>query len=368
MSGSNRRLRANLVREFLTSRGWIQLSVNPRFVRLGLPSSGGADEQFSVIVPVDSAVEDNQAVLRRVTSTISQIYSVSSEQLEVLFSEPNVVLSIQIDDRDTAAGSIPLLRFESLVERLKKTLLDVTSFVITDLPTIKFIPDDAIRFLKRCHFLQTEYGSYVANVQLPSDYSLVPQTMFTESDVQSSVVSERLASVLGLVVGPVFERERDIYDDDFWRESADLINVDVLSDINEMFKRTAAQEMNFSFLGTRATKIIKSGPLTDAKFERLHRFITFAKERVDDLVDIEFVGKIVRLASRNPLQNRNHVALVGIYRDRETLLGVTLGREDYSTALRAHRQNQRVRVKGRAQRLKTQYSMTKLMSFEIVSD
>lgn len=363
MTNRERQLQSSLVASFLVERGWAEHKKGARLVQYRAPVALEAGEPFLLSLPLTD-VDDGQVVLRRAVATLAEVYSASQAQLEELFSSPGSILSVQLRDRDTESGSVTLIRFEAFVEKIKKTLEDVAAFVITEQPTVRAGNKDVELFIRRCRVLQSEYGSYVARIQLPTAQPLVQPTLFDEEVLTSSAVADRLADVLAFVVGPVFKKDPDILTEDFWLESRALLNVDVLDDVNDLFTKVAAEEMNFTFTGLSGERAISSGRITEIEHSRLATFVEYVRERVNDVVTLDVIGRIIKLHSRNPMQNRNYVAIASTLADKPITIGVTLRSADYAIAVQAHRQNKLVRIRGRAQRLKTQYSITALEVLE----
>jgi hypothetical protein len=350
----------DLLEAFLVGRGWMRYRESPRAIQYRAPQAiESEDEPFRVSLPAKDST-DSQLILRRVVTSLATIYSTSAARLEELLSSPGTILSIQLRDPDTVRGSIRLPRFEAFVEKLKKTLSDVAAFVITEQPTIRTPVPDAEQYVMRCRMLQPELGSYVARIQLPAVEPLVEPTLFDEDTLTSSAVGERFADILAFVTGPVFRRDPEILTEDFFLESRGLLNVDVLDDIGELFTKASSEEMNFVFSDLKGERAVASGRITEVEQNRLRSYVEYIRERVSDIVVLDVVGRIVKLHSRNPMQHRNYIAIAANLDGLPITIGVTLRSGDYSIALMAHRQNQLVRIRGRAQRLKTQYSITEL--------
>ena len=359
-------LRLERIEKFLSARGWTRERESARAVRYRAPNDLLLSEAFYLSLPVRADDSEGQIVLGRVVKTLADLYSISPVQLQEIFSEADTVVSVQFIDPETELGSIPFVRFEGFTEKMKKVLLDLASFVVTGLPTVKNHTWEAEEFLKHCRFLQTEQGSYVAKIQMPAERLLKEPTLFEPDGIPSSMVVERLAQVLDFVVGPVFKRDEEIYSDEFWLESTGVLNVDVLAGIGELLKKSVTQQVSFGFGTLEEIRTVRSGPVRDVELSFLDNYVAYLRERVEDVVDIDVRGKIVKLHSRNPTKNRNYIAVAAVFEGKSVMVGVTLRSADYGIAVMAHRQNQLVHIRGRAQRLKTEYSIIALELLEPV--
>src|SRR5690606_13630200 len=95
-------------------------------------------------------------------------YNLSKLDFDTLLETPDSILRVRIHDDATAEGKINFVRFEGFIERLKAIITDTASFVIDKNLTSTRIPAEAYKYLNKCHFLQTEKGSYVTKIQLPT--------------------------------------------------------------------------------------------------------------------------------------------------------------------------------------------------------
>lgn len=349
------------LRDFLLSRDW-RLESGDRFDRYIPPSGLGLDSEFFLTVPRTTEAPDVQKLLSRIADTVADLYSVSEDQIRPVLADADTVLAIRLEDEQTASGSIPFTRFEGMMEKLGKVLLDAAAFVVNDDPVIDKIPPEAQVYLGLCNFLQTEAGSFVAKVQLPSHQVLRGRSLF-EDQLPAAAVTERLESVLSFVLGPVFHGSSEIFSEKHLRENMELVNVDLLGDIKDFLVRASSKAVSFSFLSTKKTTFVSSGVLTSGKTDNLSNYISFVRSSVADNFVVNVEGRIVELRSRNPQSNRNYIVVQGIVDGQINFVAVTLNNDLYAVAIQAHRSNRRVKLRGLARRMKTQIKITDLEFF-----
>jgi hypothetical protein len=355
------------IRAFLLSRGWIAEGSDSRMEAMAPPIDLGLPKDFKLYLPKSEEHPVSQGNLRRLCAIVADIYDVSEADVPTIVTNRDTVLAIQLRSPDYETGSVPFLYFEGLVEKLKKTLLHTASFVLTDAPTVEAVPDEALSYLTRCRFLQSAIGSYVARVQLPDKYPLVEPTLFNP-EVQSSEVNETLFGAIRFVTGSVFGHEADLFSDASLERHASVMNVDVLRDVGELLQRSGAKEINFTFASGDGVRSVSSGPLTADRFEILNAYVAFARERLAADHEIDVVGRIVELRSRHPDRRRNHVGIAASIDGREVLISLSMGRQDYPYAVMAHNRNRLVRIRGSVRRLRTQWRVERLDSFEELAD
>lgn len=348
------------VREFLLARGWHRMPSSSRYERYRAPID--LVDDYYLTLPFDSPGPQSTSFLLRVLANLAELYEVSVDQLTALFERPQKVFSLQICGADSHAGSIPLLQFESVIDRLKRALFDVASFVATGEQSAKIMPLEAITYMGQCRFLQTEVGSFVAKLSLPTDIPLRQASFRGNDALTSDDVNQRFESLLGLITQRVFNSDREIYSDVFLADSMDLLCVGALDNLRDLFTKSGADSINFRFLAADGTQTYESGELTDEKFAQLHLFVKYVREHLVDNIPLDIRGKVVELRSYNPRSQRNYVK-ISTTDFGGAMIAVILNNDQYAMASSAHLNGRFVRVIGRARQMKTQIKVVELADF-----
>ncbi len=129
-------------------------------------------------------------------------------------------------------------------------------------------------------------------------------------------------------------------------------------------EKSRAESVNFSLTSAEGVKTVSTGRLTAQAFQRLDKYMLFAKSRLAADREIDVIGRIVELRSRRPDRRRNHVGVSAILDDREVFIAVKMSKQDYPYAVTAHNRNNRVRLRAAVRRMKTQLRVIRLDSFE----
>ena len=352
-----------LMRRFLEHKGWALASGADAAQAWRPPGELGLPSDYRLHLPRTDDTSGGVLAASRITSILTDLYEMRVEELAAQAGGNHAILSLRLKSPDYQHGSVPFLSFESMVEKLRKTLLHTASFVVTETPTISDVPEEAHQYLARCRFLQTSVGSYVARVQLPEAQPLLEPNLFTEG-LPSRVVTERLVDSLSFVTKRIFEGDQSIYTDDVIEQEAPTINVDVFRDIGELLQRSGAKAVDFTLTSAAGVSTIETGPLSEYRLQRLDSFVAFAQERLAADRNIDVVGRIVELRSRRPDRRRNHVGIAAILDNREVFIALTMGKQDYPYAVMAHNRNRLVRVQAAVRQMKTQLRVIRLSVFE----
>lgn len=352
--------KSDIIQQFLENRGWKESNRASKFVRFTPPSELGMNESYSLIVPTNEKASDYNDYSGKITKIISEIYSISEVKLSNVFANESTILSFRLEDKKTSGGSINLKVLDQFLERTKQTLLDVASATSLNSPFVEHRTIEASTYYENCKYLQTEHGSFVTNIELPTKIMLKENCLFTGKQLVAENINVRLSEYFSFVVNEVFGENNEIYSEQFFEENQNLLSVQVLEDISELIKKTDCENVHFGFLSKNYQKDISATALTDEKHKLLSNYIKYVKEKIESDVKIDVQGKIVELRSRNPESDKNYVVVSSHLDDQAIMLAMHLNNVDYQKAIQAHKNSREVKVKGLAKRMKTQYKITKL--------
>jgi hypothetical protein len=364
VSGSLLLPKLHFVEAFLTSRGWTLAVEGERFRAYEAPEALRLGEGVRLTLPREADSSDIGLTLLRIRDVLVELYQLPPERLTPVLSAGGVVTSIQMESADYESGTLPFERFEGMVEKLKKTLLDAATFVVTDEPISNKVSPEAKQYLRACRFLQSEVGSYVANVQLPSKQHLVEASLLRDQPILSDDVNAKLPEIVEFVVGPIFNGNSDTFSESGVDDAMDVLNLNVLKDVGMLLANTGAREVKFSFMDIGGERVVRSGELSASKFTQLKRYLELAKHRLKTESEIEVVGRITLLRSTNPDRGPHWVGVHGLLDGKPVLATFTMNKRDHSEAVMAYRRGKTVRVRGLARRMRTQVRISRVESFE----
>lgn len=346
---------------FLKGCNWLQEKANEKFVAYRAPNS--MIDDFVLTVPRHLELKTG-VHLDRIVRTICELYNISDEMSETIFSETgDGTLSIQVVDEITSGGSMPFHVFESHIQELKRILLHNASFCIVNDNLGVAVPEEAETYLNKCEFMQTQKGSFVSRIKLPVGRINIPLIGLEEID--SSTINNKLVDVLKFVFEKVTTGivafSRPSID-----EYSSLINVKLLTDISNFLKRTNAETINFYYKQARSlTRTIQSGIVDESAYEHLDKYIEFVGNALSVPIEIDSWGKVVELKSHDVKSQKNYIV---VNRNGRGVLPIhinSLTNEQYDVALEAHRSNRHIHIMGRALQRKHYLRMFEISSFSM---
>ncbi|WP_147320707.1 hypothetical protein [Hymenobacter lapidiphilus] len=349
--------------QFLYKKGWHDYKITNRFHKMSAPES--ISSSVKITLPLTDNNEFDNSLLHKVVDFISEFYEFPSGELISSFIKNSAIFSTQLIDESTTHGNVPFLRYEHHLQELKNLLLNNASFGVSGKHYVKDIPEEANTYLNLCSFLQTERGSFISKIQLPSSIDL-SVNLFEEYSVQSDSINNKLGSVLKFVVDDIYKSPaNDIYSVEHVKQNAQLINIDVFENINNIFKRTGVGEINFALLGADFDLKIESGVVGVDEFKQLENYIDLASTVFANHVEIDSRGRVIQLRSSHAKGSKN---LVIISRSQSNLkpIHVELENNQYDLAITAHKAKSNVFIKGTALETKQYLRIVRLMDFHVV--
>jgi len=347
---------------FLDKKGWTDYKITDRFHKMSGPESIGSS--VKVTMPLTDNNEFDNSLLHKVVNFISEFYEFPAGELISSFIKNSAIFSTQLIDESTVYGNVPFLKYEHHLQELKNLLLNNASFGVSGKHYVKDIPEEANTYLNLCSFLQTERGSFISKVQLPSSVDL-SINLFEEYAVQSDSINNKLGSILKFVIDDIYRSPAsDIYSVEHVTQNAQLINIDVFENINNIFKKTGVSEINFALLGAEFDLKIESGVVGTDEFKQLENYIDLASTVFANHVEVDSRGRVIQLRSSHARGSKNLVVISRLQSGLKPI-HVELETNQYDLAITAHKAKSNVFIKGTALETKQYLRIVRLVEFRV---
>lgn len=349
---------------FLLSRGWDIVNKTQKFIELLPPKEFEINEDFRLHVPVDIDRSDADKFIENLLEIISDFYSLTVDDLGVLVKVDNSILKVRLFDKETEEGKIPLTRFEELVDRIKQILSDTASFVIDKSVTATRTPEEVARYLKLCNFMQTEKGSFVAKIQLPSKELIKDKELFDRAEIYSKDINNKLIEVMSFVNDSILEGEVNVTED-YLIENESRINIKLLKNIYTFYEKADIKGIDFSIHNKISSDTISNNNITKQKLYKLNTFVEQIEAHSFEIDNFTFSGIITTLKSKDPDGLRNSITYTAIYENMPLVVSANLDSENYKEAIEAHKLKQKITVSGIAKKTKTRARFIEITGFTI---
>lgn len=349
---------------FLVNRSWQVVKEDELFLHLSPPQDFQLPQEYNLSIPKTDKPSDFKQYYNNLLEIFSDFYNLGKQDLDGLLREDDTILRVRIHDEGTSEGKINFVRFEGFLERLKALITDTASFVIDKNLTSTRTPAEAQRYLNKCHFLQTEKGSYVTKIQLPTKETIKDATLFAPP-ILADEVNNKLMEVLSYVNTEIFTKEPIQVTDDYLIENVGVLNVKLLTDIENLYEKSDIKNVEFSLHAIEDTKQVVSENVTKESIHRLTLFIENVNNRSLETKKVTVRGKIEKLSSKDPDGSRNTITMQGLTEDLPVVAKASLPSEMYKQAIEAHRIKEYISITGMAKTTKTRIQFLNIENFEL---
>ena len=349
---------------FLTNRAWNISGQNNQFMELVPPTEFSLPENFRLHIPRVLDKVDSNIFINNILEILSEFYSLSIEDLNVLLKNESTVLKIRINDEKTSDGKISLTRFDDVVDSIRSILRDTASFVIDKSVTSSRVPDEVSRYLNLCNFMQTEKGSFVAKIQLPSKELIKESELFDREEIFSQEINNKLSEVLNFVNLNILEGDAKA-SEEYLIENETRINIKLFKDIESFFDKANLKNVDFTFHNIARSNTIENQNITKQKLFKLSQFVEQIESHAYEVDNFTFSGKIVSLKSKDPDGLKNIVTFTCLYESTAIIVSANLDSEHYKDACEAHIMKQNIVISGLAKKTKTRARFIEITKFQI---
>jgi hypothetical protein len=126
--------------------------------------------------------------------------------------------------------------------------------------------------LNACIFLQTQKGSFISRIALPVENIIKPADLF-DGEIKAKEVNKRFFSMLDFSNRYFFADTEQEISQNFIKENRENINVDILRDINSLYKN-GIRNVEFAYLTENYDKKeTKPQLVAQKKIEKFANFV-----------------------------------------------------------------------------------------------
>jgi len=360
---------AERLRTFLIDDGWTKGRQARGMTFFYAPEKLGIQGKYSVALPEGSVTSSVGTLIYEVANALTEIYGYGNvgELLDraaaLSDQEKSTRIITRFVDDTTQSGSIPLSSLASYIANIEAGLYRSAKFKLGyESKETRLI---AQRFARECLFLQTEQGSFVAKVEVP--YSVLRQgDLFGAEPLISTEVCSSFFSAIQFLNEQILDSEDSFDEDRTLEDSLALFDVELLESLTKVLIDSEINAIEFSLKVGTQVRSSSTGILSGERKARLKNFFSFVREQLRGENDLNVVGQIVELRSRDPEGNKNYIRVVSQFHGDRTFISATLTNAQYQLALDAHRAKRSIRLLGNGTRLKTQIRLTEVTRFAIV--
>lgn len=362
------------LRDYLKARGWVlrQEAIKDRLYVLNNKDYPRRQLIFPMDTTAPDYVESIESLIAKLAEMTGQMQKSLKSALAAVHSDV-VRLRVYFDGNDR---SLPLPFATALIAGTEKLLKAAAcTAVVPRIYHPRLALTEAIQFIEKSRFGQTEEGSYIVQVACPVNSMEVQGAL--DLDEKDTPFVRQVTHSLNLALGQLVTAiEADTLDDlvDMLKtDSAPLISANLCEALSGLHDEQIdnALDIGFNWSALKAAPAIRnSGPLRFQRdyFSRIEEVQKELKAVEKDEEDT-FIGTVERLEGEMDADGRRSGAIVlSLLQEGETVRARTsLTADDYILADKAHMSsNAYVRLTGKLRAGRQPRQLVDLKSFSLV--
>lgn len=358
------------IRTFLTDKDWSLSKENINWAIFSAPEYLKFEEPFTLFLPNNSDFAGFADTIQRIIRFLSEVYEIDEDEIinfdmDSYLNPENSVMSIRLIDKNTENGTVSLPKISDMLSELPKLISSVGNFILDKNLVCNEKNPKIDKFLSDCQFMQTEKGSFIVKIQMPSEFVIKEPDLFDMETIKSESISKKMQQILEFVTEKVFSDSEEIKQEDFVTQNFQLLSVDVLNSLSSIISKARMEEIDFSFTNKGNKSKIKITDTKSNNLAKLQNYTKFLENLKDEVVPVDCYGKIIEMKSRNPQGDSNSITL---QTDDEKGMKITacLKNEDYQNAIDAHKESKKIHITGTAKKYKNSLRMKAITNFQTV--
>lgn len=359
---TDRQIRLNEVCDFLEKHNWSKIASGNRRIIYRAPDELGFVGQYDLGLPANLNFLDFDKSLDRCINFIAEIYEISSHEVCRTVNAEDTILSVRLMGEKTSNGTFPINSMKDVLDNVTNAIRNAANFVAFNGDNIETSSSKVDEFIKKCSFLQTEIGSFVIKIRIPSN-EILREGNLIENSVYSDAVGNEISSTISFINNEIFNGDDSIEKDEYIANNYQKHSSKALNNITSILEKSDVDKIEFTFIKNNvSSNRIEMDGFKGKKLQKLKKFNTRLNKFINDNISIEAIGKIIELSSKNPTSNENYVTLLS---DNKKY-SMNLNKNDYEKAINAHIKQFDVKIKGLADKSSKSLKITKLDCFEIM--
>lgn len=353
---------SNIIK-YLESRGWILHRTGNSFLYLKPINEEEYPENYTIEIPKqDNSIDFNNYIDRILVDIQLGTSSVNTpEDLKVLFCRDTSILKYRIFDNENNDGTISFQKHIDSLDGFKKLLTQAITFVSTGKQIFANAKVEVDFYLKQCKAMQTEKGSYVSKFEIPNDNIETAVSL-----IESSKINNRLLDVISFVNEEVIKPKSNIVvDENYISKNLNFINYELMNALKEIYIKTEINNHEF-YLSSNLTNRKIVTEKVQPRIKYFNTYLKMVKKCLMSFTPIEVSGRVKQLSSISPSSSKNNqVIITAEIGNKEENIKLNLKSDQYMEALEAHKNEFKIKIKGKAKQGKTQLIISELEKFEV---
>jgi hypothetical protein len=335
----------NNIIELLINREWKKHETKTKYDIFIPPLQLNFSETYKLYVYNNFETSDFEKILIKNLEILSQIYNEDIDELASIIIEDRQILSLHIENENivNARPSIPF--FDTIIHKSKELLQEVANFSVIKQAHFFDKREESERYLNYCNFFKNDKGSLITKIQLPNKEEIQESTLFN-AGITGSQINTNLIEIASFVNEDIIGFSNYEPDDEFLISNRDFVSVNVTNKLKDLYVGINYADIEISLKSTNQSQSTSIKELNKEKVDNLNRFSKIVREKMKEISEDDFYGKIVQLRSKDVESDKNVIIVESEIKKVKSRIIVQLSSEDYQLAVEAHKTNKTVLIKG----------------------
>lgn len=298
---------------------------------------------------------------------LAQIYiNDDLDELGSIVIEDRQILSFHIESEHVINGKPSIPFFDTLIHRAKDLLQETANFSVLKQPHFFDNSEEAERYLNYCNFFKNDVGSLITKIQLPNNEDIKEGNLFDKA-IKGNEINHNLLKVTSFINTEILNKDDFELDDDFLLTNRDYISVNISNKLKSLYSGIDYSNIEIELKGTNINEFTAANNLDKVKLNKLSAFSKTVKEKMKEISENDFYGKIVELKSKDVDSDKNIVIVEGLVKKVKKKISIPLNSSQIKLAADAFKSNKTVLINGILEKEKSQYRVIELKEFMPIS-
>ncbi len=348
------------VEEYLENNSWTIEEFNNKLQKI---KKSFPDHQSEIIIPKTEEIKDYNARIKELIAALAILEEKSEKEIREFISNVGFdILRYRLISENTTEGTFPLKAFPSAVKNIKNSIKYSACSEIREESQFRRPFKAAEELIEQCEIGQTEKGSFVVIVKVPS------QKINEEDNDLGRKTVERLVSGLKEVKSINIENENS-----FQQSYSKKLNRNVCEAISQLID---SGENKFKFeistkwdsTNSQEETIPSTAEIApDIEFQKLNKMSNYLK-KIPSSEDTTIRG-LINIMKHTEIDSPEEKRLIIIHdKSKNKKVYVRLSDEEYLKACNAHRDTKEVIVSGFLNKKTVHWVLDSPINFEVIEN
>lgn len=352
--------------DLLVNRKWEKQETKSKFDIYIPPHNLDFESSYKLYLYNKYENKDFEHSILKNLDLISQIYNEDSDELASIVIEDRQILSLHIKNELIKNGKPNIPFFDNLIHKAKELLQETANFSVLKQPHFFDNSEEAERYLNYCNFFKNDVGSLITKIQLPNNEDIKEGTLFDPA-IKGNEINNNFIKIISFINEKILNQDNFELDDNFLLTNRDFISVNISNKLKNLYVGIDYSDIKISLKGTNINQVTEAKELDKTKLNKLTSFSKTVKEKMKEISENDFYGKIIELKSKDVDSDKNIAIVEGLVKNVKKKISIPLNSNQIKLAADAFKNNKSVLINGILEREKSQYKVIELRDFKPLS-